>query len=58
MREQRQVLSAIAVGDAVITAGGIVGKVVETGNERLQLEIAEGVNVAVSSKHIDGVAGH
>jgi preprotein translocase subunit YajC len=44
-KEQREMLTKIAVGDEVATAGGLLGKVVEVGDQYLTLEIANGVNV-------------
>ena len=44
-KEQREMLSKIAVGDEVATTGGILGKVTEVGEQFLTLEIANGVNV-------------
>ena len=44
-KEQREMLSKVAVGDEVATTGGILGKVTEVGDQFLTLEIAAGVNV-------------
>jgi len=44
-KEQREMLSKIAVGDEVATTGGILGKVTEVGDQFLTLEIASGVSV-------------
>jgi preprotein translocase subunit YajC len=44
-KEQREMLSKIAAGDEVATTGGILGKVIEVGEQFLTLEIAAGVNV-------------
>ena len=44
-KEQKEMLSKIAAGDEVATAGGVLGKVVEVGDQYLTLEIASGVNV-------------
>ena len=44
-KEQREMLSKVAAGDEVATTGGILGKVVEVGEQFLTLEIASGVNV-------------
>ena len=44
-KEQREMLSKVAVGDEVATTGGILGKVTEVGEQFLTLEIATGVNV-------------
>jgi preprotein translocase subunit YajC len=45
VRKQQQLISTIGVGDRVVTAGGMYGRVVELTDERLQLEVAEGVVV-------------
>jgi len=44
-KEQREMLSKIAAGDEVATAGGILGKVLDVGEQFLTLEIADGVTV-------------
>jgi preprotein translocase subunit YajC len=44
-KEQKEMLSKVAAGDEVATTGGILGKVVEVGEQFLTLEIASGVNV-------------
>lgn len=45
VRRQRDLVTAIGVGDNVITAGGIVGHVVGVTDDRMQLEISDGVVV-------------
>ncbi|HEX4153282.1 MAG TPA: preprotein translocase subunit YajC [Steroidobacteraceae bacterium] len=44
-KEQKEMLTKIAAGDEVATTGGILGKVVEVGDQYLTLEIANGVTV-------------
>ncbi len=44
-KEQKEMLSKVAAGDEVATTGGMLGKVVEVGEQFLTLEIAPGVNV-------------
>jgi preprotein translocase subunit YajC len=44
-KEQKEMLSKVAAGDEVATTGGILGKVVEVGEQFLTLEIAAGVSV-------------
>ncbi len=44
-KEQKEMLSKVAAGDEVATTGGILGKVVEVGEQFLTLEIATGVQV-------------
>ncbi|HYP69922.1 MAG: preprotein translocase subunit YajC [Proteobacteria bacterium] len=46
-KETRNMLSALAKGDEVATAGGVLGKITELGDQYMTLEIAAGVNVRV-----------
>jgi preprotein translocase subunit YajC len=51
-KDQREMLSKIAAGDEVATTGGILGKVVEVGEQFLTLEIAPGVQVKLQKFQI------
>ena len=44
-KEQKEMLSKVAAGDEVATTGGILGKVIEVGEQFLTLEIAAGVQI-------------
>ncbi|MGO9931883.1 MAG: preprotein translocase subunit YajC [Steroidobacteraceae bacterium] len=44
-KEQREMLSKIAVGDEIATTGGMLGKVTEVGEQFLSVEIAAGVSI-------------
>lgn len=44
-KEHRTMLEALAKGDEVATAGGLIGKVTKMGDGFLSLEIATGVEV-------------
>jgi len=44
-KEHRTMLEALAKGDEVATAGGLIGKVTKMGDGFLSLEIANGVEV-------------
>ncbi len=46
-KEQRQLIASVAKGDEVVTQGGLVGRVMQVGDEYLQLEVAEGVLVKI-----------
>jgi preprotein translocase subunit YajC len=46
-KEHKMMLEALAKGDEVATAGGIVGKVTKIGESILAVEIANGVEVQV-----------
>ena len=46
-KEHQAMLAKIAAGDEVVTAGGILGKVVEIGEQFLTIEIADNVHIKV-----------
>ena len=46
-KEHRAMVDALAKGDEVATAGGLVGKVTKLGDNYLGVEIAQGVEVQV-----------
>ena len=54
-KEQKEMLSKVTAGDEVATAGGILGKVVEVGEQFLTVEIAAGVNVKVQKFQVSQV---
>jgi preprotein translocase subunit YajC len=51
-KEQREMLSKIVVGDEVATTGGILGKVLEVGDQFLTLEIASGVSIKLQKLQV------
>jgi preprotein translocase subunit YajC len=46
-KEHRSMLDALAKGDEVVTAGGVLGKVNKLGDSYVGLEVASGVEVQV-----------
>jgi len=54
-KEHKAMVAALAVGDEVVTAGGILGKVTETGDQFLTVEFAEGVRVKVQRHTVSAV---
>ena len=46
-KEHRSMIEALAKGDEIATAGGMLGKVTKLGDSYLGLEIASGVEVQV-----------
>ena len=45
VRAQRAMLQALSVGDEVVTAGGICGRITEMDDEKVTLEVDEGVRI-------------
>lgn len=55
-KEIRKFRDALKVGDRVITAGGIYGKVKEINDVSIVVEIASGVSITVDKSSIYGAA--
>jgi preprotein translocase subunit YajC len=53
----QEFLAALKVGDRVITSGGIYGSITRTGDQSLQLQIANNVRIEVSRAAIIGYQG-
>ena len=51
-REHRDMLDRLKKGDAVVTNGGLIGKVAALADDRLTLELADKVKVRVLRTHI------
>lgn len=45
LRKQRELVASVQVGDEVLTAGGIIGKVRMLDDEELRLEVGPGVEM-------------
>ena len=51
-KEHRAMLAALAVGDEVVTGGGILGKVTDVGENFITVEVAEGVRLKVQKGQV------
>lgn len=54
-KEHRAMVAALEVGAEIATAGGILGKVIETSEQFVTVEIADGVQVKVQRHTIQQV---
>ena len=54
-KEHKAMVAALAVGDEVVTSGGILGRVTEAGEQFLTVEVAEGVRVKVQRHTVSSV---
>lgn len=51
-KEHRAMLAALAAGDEVVTSGGILGRVVEVGDNFVTVEVANGVQLKVQKGQV------
>ncbi|RMF95804.1 MAG: preprotein translocase subunit YajC [Gammaproteobacteria bacterium] len=54
-KEHREMVANLAVGDEVVTAGGLLGKVTQLGEQFVHVELADGVTVKVQRHTIAAV---
>ena len=54
-KEHRAMVEALAKGDEVATAGGLLGKVTKLGDQHLTVELAPGVEVQVQRSAVTQV---
>ncbi len=52
MKDLQAMLAKLAVGDEVVTGGGILGRITELGDPFVTLEIADGVRIRVQRSQI------
>ena len=51
-KEHKAMIDAIAKGDEVVTAGGIVGKVTKVADAYITLEVAEGTEIVMQKASV------
>jgi preprotein translocase subunit YajC len=51
-KEHQTLISQLAVGNEVVTSGGILGRITEVGDSFVTLEIAEGVRIKVQKGQV------
>jgi preprotein translocase subunit YajC len=54
-KEHQALVSKLAAGDEVVTAGGILGRIIEVGDSFVTLEIADGVRIKVQKFQVTGL---
>jgi preprotein translocase subunit YajC len=54
-KEHKELVANLSVGDEVVTAGGVLGKVVEIKEQFLRVQVADGVELKVQRHTIGAV---
>jgi preprotein translocase subunit YajC len=54
-KEHRKLIDNLAKGDEVVTGGGLVGKVVDLGDNFIEVEVADNVRVKVQRQMLASV---
>jgi preprotein translocase subunit YajC len=54
-KEHKKMVSELKNGDEVVTSGGVLGRIVEAGDQFLTLEVADGVNLKIQRNTVAAV---
>lgn len=54
-KEHKEMVANLAVGDEVVTAGGILGKITELGDDFVHVQVADGVILKVQRQTLGAV---
>jgi preprotein translocase subunit YajC len=54
-KEHKEMIAKLAVGDEVVTSGGILGKVTGLGEQFVQVEVADGVRITVQRHTVGAI---
>ncbi len=54
-KEHKAMVAALGAGDEVVTSGGMLGRIIEVGEQFLTVEVAEGVRVKVQRHTVTSV---
>lgn len=54
-KEHQKLVQALGKGDEIVTSGGVLGRIVEVGDNFLRVEIAKGVDVRLQKQAVTTV---
>ncbi len=54
-KQHRELVAALAVGDEVVTSGGMLGRITEVGDSFVSLEVAKGVSMKLQKHSISQI---
>ena len=54
-KEHKQLTESVGKGDEVVTGGGLLGKVIDTNDNFVTLEVADGVNVKIQRQSVSSL---
>lgn len=54
-KEHKKMVEALGKGDEVVTSGGLVGRVIDLGDNFATLEVAAGVQIKIRCSAVDSV---
>ena len=55
LKEHKQMLTELKVGDEVSTAGGLLGKIIKVGESYIQLKISDNVDIKLQKSSVNKI---
>ena len=55
LKEHKQMLTELKVGDEISTAGGILGKIIKVGESYVQLKISDTVDIKLQKSSVNKI---
>ena len=54
-KEHKQMVESLKKGDEIVTGGGVLGRITEIGENFIQVEVAEGVQIKVQKQAVSSL---
>jgi preprotein translocase subunit YajC len=54
-KEHKKMVEALGKGDEVVTMGGVVGRILDIGDDFATLEVAEGVQIKIRRQSVESI---
>lgn len=54
-KEHKEMVAKLATGDEIVTAGGVLGKVTDVGDQFVEVEVAQGVRIKIQRHTIGAI---
>ena len=55
LKEHKQMLTELKVGDEISTAGGLLGKIIKVGDSYIQLKISDNVDIKLQKSSVNKI---
>ena len=55
LKEHKQMLTELKVGDEISTAGGLLGKIIKVGESYIQLKISDNVDIKLQKSSVNKI---
>jgi preprotein translocase subunit YajC len=54
-KEHKQMVESLKMGDEIVTGGGVLGRITEVGDNFIQLEVSDGVQLRIQRQSVSAL---